>query len=82
MFLRMDIFGQNESKLQTKWLPSTGTSKGQKNIKEGCVCVCTGRAGQKNIVPPTVTIRTALSTSLTTVHISRCKSETWPMRED
>lgn len=78
----MDIFGQNESKLQTKRLPSTETSKGRKTIKEGCARVCTGRAGQKNIEPPTVTIRTVLSTSLTTVHITRCKSETWPTRGD
>lgn len=77
----MNIFEQNESKLRTKWLPSTGTSKGQK-YQRGCVCVCTGRAGPKNIVPPTVTILTARSTSLTTVHILRSKSETWSMRGD
>lgn len=52
-----------------------------KNIKEGVyVYVQAGLA--KNNVPPTVTILTAHSTSLTTLHISRSKTETWSMRGD
>lgn len=45
------------------------------------VCMCMYRQGwPKIIVPPTVTVLTAHSTGLTTVHISRSKSETWSMR--
>lgn len=48
------------------------------------VCMCMYRQGwpKKHCATPTVKIPTALSTSLTTVHISRCKSETRPMRGD
>lgn len=75
------IFGQNEPKWQTKGLLSKGVFEHlkDKNIKRGCACVCTGRAGQKHCATG-CHILANLSPSLTAAHISRSNSETWSMR--